>query len=128
VKEPNWVSEIEVTALHDEALLEYGGSPGIRDRRLLESALARPRQVFAYTASANIVELAAVYTAGIVRNHPFVDGNKRAAYSAAIAFLILNGYRIVTTHGMKDAVVNLAEGSLTEAAFATFLGSAVEAL
>ena len=67
--------------------------------------------------------LAAAYTTGIVRNHPFVDGNKRTGYSAAVAFLILNGYRIVSTTGMAEAVVNLAEGSLSEADFAEFLGS-----
>ena len=126
MKEPTWVSEIEVTALHDEALLNHGGSPGLRDRGLLDSALARPRQIYAYADNPNIVELAAAYTAGIVRNHPFVDGNKRAGYSVAVAFLILNGYRIATTSGMKEAVVNLAEGSMSEADFASFLGNAVK--
>lgn len=126
MKEPNWVSETEAMALHDEALLSHGGSPGIRDRGLLDSALARPRQIFAYTTNANIVELAAAYTAGIVRNHPFVDGNKRTGYSLAVAFLILNGYRLAATGGMKQAVVSLAEGSMSEAEFAAFLGSATE--
>ncbi len=126
MKEPNWVSENEAIALHDEALLNHGGSPGIRDRRLLESALARPRQILAYASNPNIVELAAAYTTGIVKNHPFVDGNKRTGYSVVVAFLILNGYRIAATGGMKEAVVNLVEGSLSEADFAAFLGSAVE--
>ncbi len=88
--------------------------------------MARPRQIFAYTANANIVELAAAYTAGIVRNHPFVDGNKRTGYSVAVAFLILNGYRLATTGGMKQAVVRLAEGSMSEEDFVAFLGSATE--
>lgn len=122
MREPNWVADNEVIALHDEALLNHGGSPGIRDRGLLESALARPRQIFAYGGIESIVELAAAYTTGIVKNHPFVDGNKRTGYSAAVAFLILNGYRIASTAGMVEAVVNLAEGSLSEADFATFLG------
>ena len=126
MKEPTWVSEIEVTALHDEALLNHGGSPGLRDRGLLDSAPARPRQIYAYADNPNIVELAAAYTAGIVRNHPFVDGNKRTGYSVAVAFLILNGYRIATTSGMKEAVVSLAEGTLSEADFAAFLALAVE--
>ena len=121
MREPNWVSDNEVIALHDEALLNHGGSPGIRDRGLLESALARPRQIFAYGGIESIVELAAAYTTGIVKNHPFVDGNKRTGYSAAVAFLILNGYRIASTAGMVDAVVNLAEGSLSEADFAAYL-------
>ena len=126
MREPNWVSENEAIALHNEALLNHGGSPGIRDRGLLDSALARPRQVFAYTANTNIVELAAAYTAGIVRNHPFVDGNKRTGYSVAVAFLILNGYRLAATSGMQQAVVSLAEGSMSEAEFAAYLGSAAE--
>lgn len=88
--------------------------------------MARPRQTFAYTANANTAELAAAYTAGIVRNHPFVDGNKRTGYSAAVAFLILNGYRLADTSGMKQAVVALAEGSMSEADFAAILGSAAE--
>ena len=126
MKEPNWVSENEVIALHDEAIRNHGGSPGIRDRRLLDSALARPRQILAYASNPNIVELAAAYTTGIVRNHPFVDGNKRTGYSVAVGFLILNGYRTVTTRGMTDAVVKLADGSLSEADFAAFLASTVE--
>ena len=126
MKEPNWVSDTEAIALHDEALLNHGGSPGIRDRGLLDSAIARPCQVFAYTANANIVDLAAAYTAGIVRNHPFVDGNKRTGYSVAVAFLILNGYRLGDTSRMKQAVVSLAEGSMSEEEFAAFLGSAAE--
>ena len=126
MKEPNWVSENEVIALHDEAIGDHGGSPGIRDRRLLDSALARPRQIFAYASNPNIVELAAAYTTGIVRNHPFVDGNKRTGYSVAVGFLILNGYRTVTTRGMTEAVVKLADGSLSEADFASFLGNAVK--
>ena len=126
LREPNWVSENEVTALHDEALLNHGGSPGTRDPGLLDSALARPRQIFAYADDPNIVALAAAYTTGIVRNHPFVDGNKRTGYSVAVAFLILNGYRLATTRGMKEAVVSLAAGSLSEEGFAAFLGSAAE--
>ena len=90
--------------------------------------MARPRQILAYAANPNIVELAAAYTTGIVRNHPFADGNKRTGYSVAVAFLVLNGYRIANTSGMKEAVVNLAERSLSEADFAAFLGSAVEPL
>lgn len=126
--EPNRLSENETISLHDNALSDHGGSPGIRDRRLLQSALARPRQIFAYAESPNIVELAAAHTAGIVRNHPFVDGNKRTGYSAAVAFLILNGYRIADTSNMKEAVVSLAEGTLGEEAFADFLATTVEPL
>lgn len=126
--EPNWLSEDEAIDLHDDAVLDHGGSPGLRDRGLLQSALARPRQIFAYAPDPNIVELAAAYTTGIVRNHPFVDANKRTGYSAAVAFMVLNGYRIANTQGMKQAVVGLAEGTLSESEFADFLASTVEAI
>ena len=82
--------------------------------------------MFAYTAEANIVELAAAYTTGIVRNHPFVDGNKRTGYSAGLAFLILNGYRLANLGGEVEAMISLAEGSMSEADFAAFLGSAAQ--
>jgi death-on-curing protein len=110
-------------------LKEYGGLAGVRGHHLLESALARPHQLFAYDHNPDINDpLNLAYTTGIVRNHPFVDGNKRTGFLVAVEFLYNNGYRLAKRGGEVDAVVNLAEGSLTEAAFATFLGSAVEAL
>ena len=124
--EPIWVPQSAVLALHDRAIEEHGGLAGIREHRLLESALARPRQIFAYGDNPNIVELAAAYTTGIVRNHPFVDGNKRTAFLVAVEFLYNNGYHLANLGGEVEAMVALADGSISEAEFAAFLGSAAE--
>lgn len=128
MREPIWVPLSAVHALHDRAVAEHGGLPGIRDHRLLEAALARPRQILAYGQSPNITELAAAYTTGIVRNHPFVDGNKRTGLLVSLEFLFCNGYRTIRRGGEVDAVVGLAEGTLSESEFADFLASKVEAI
>jgi death on curing protein len=85
-----WLSRQLILAIHDEQLAEHGGSAGIRDEGLLESALARPLNRAGY-GDPDIAELAAVYAIGIVRNHPFVDGNKRTGFAALFMFLALNG-------------------------------------
>jgi len=94
VIEPKWVSRKALEILHGKSLAIFGGSPGLRDSGLLDSALARPRQVFAYAESSSLAALAAAYAVGICRNHPFVDGNKRAGLLAALVFLETNGYRL----------------------------------
>jgi len=86
-----WVDPTVVLAVHEEQLAEYGGSAGIRDAGLLESALARPKNLAAY-GEPDVAELAASYGFGIARNHPFVDGNKRTAFVSVELFLRLNGY------------------------------------
>ncbi len=91
-KSIKWLSLELVMTLHDESLVHFGGSAGVRDQGLLESALGRPQNLYAYQEESTIYELATAYCAGIVRNHPFVDGNKRAGLLAARAFLFLNGY------------------------------------
>ena len=120
--EPIWIDERDALAIHGRLLALHGGAPGLRDQGLLESALARPRQRHAYDAGAETIDLAAAYTFGIVRNHPFVDGNKRTGFVAAILFLELNGYRF---HAAEDeaaqAVLQLAAGTLDEASYANFL-------
>lgn len=92
-----WIELAVIEALHDRLLAEHGGAVGLRDGALLKSALARPRHLAAYE-DPDLCELAAAYAAGIVRNHPFVDGNKRTALMAAYVFLTrisrLFGYRI----------------------------------
>ena len=93
MKQPIWVARQTVDALHTDLLAEHGGAPGLRDEGLLESALARPRQIFAYS-NCDLLQLAAAYVTGIVRNHPFVDGNKRVAVTVTAAFLKVNGYRL----------------------------------
>ena len=94
--EPRWLNLRFVEAVHARQLAEHGGKSGLRDRAGLESALARPRQLFAYGgAGVDMPALAAAYAFGIARNHPFVDGNKRTAYVACRTFLVLNRHDLV---------------------------------
>jgi death-on-curing protein len=93
--EPFWIDLEEALAAHDLQLTEHGGSTGVRDRGLLESALARPRNVFAYSPETTLIQLAAAYAVGIVKNHPFVDGNKRTGLVVGVGFLELNGVEII---------------------------------
>lgn len=121
-KDPLWIEERDALTIHDRLLALHGGPQGLRDQGLLQSALARPRQHHSYARSASIVELAALYTAGIVRNHPFVDGNKRTGFVAGILFLELNGF--IFTASQEDAaraVFDLAAGVIDEAAYAVWL-------
>jgi death-on-curing protein len=117
-----WIDASEVHVFHDRLLAEHGGPGGIRDAALLESALARPRQHAAYGAKAEIIALAALYTAAIVRNHPFVDGNKRTAFLVGVLFLEMNGYEFTARQeDAAEAVLALAAGDWDEATFAGFL-------
>lgn len=121
MKDPVWIDERDALALHDRLLALHGGAAGLRDG-LLKSAMARPQQHHAYGDSPDIVELAAIYTAGIVRNHPFVDGNKRTGFVAGILFLELNGYRFnASEEAAARAVLELAGGTLDEAGYSAFL-------
>lgn len=122
MKEPVWIDERDALALHDRLLALHGGAAGVRDDALLKSALARPQQHFAYGGSPDIVDLAAIYTAGIVRNHPFVDGNKRTGFVVGILFLELSGYRFAASEeDAAQAVLSLADGTLDDAAYGAFL-------
>ena len=117
----SWVSRAALELLHDESLAEHGGAAGLRDDGLLESALARPRNLVAY-GSPDIHELAAAYGVGLAKNHPFVDGNKRAAFLAVGLFLALNGRRLNAPQA--DATLTMlavAAGQMDEAAFAVWL-------
>ena len=121
MSEPIWVSLEVLLEIHDEQLQEHGGSAGIRDRNLLESALARPKNQYVYSES-SLPELAAAYAFGIARNHPFVDGNKRTAFIAMALFLWTNGFRLVTTQTEAiAAMLELASGTLPEAALALWV-------
>ena len=121
MKEPVWVDASDALAIHEILLVRHGGASGLRDEGLLESALARPRQQFAY-ASPDIVEMAAAYTAGIVQNHPFVDGNKRTGFVVGILFLEMNGFEFTASEPeAAQAVLELAAGSIDETGFALFL-------
>lgn len=110
-------------AAHGRLLAAHGGGEGLRDPGLLESVLARPRQHFSY-GDPDIAELAALYTAGIVRNHPFVDGNKRTGFAIGVAFLELNGFVFsATEEDAVQSVFSLAAGDLDEAGYAKWLRS-----
>ena len=124
---PVWIDERDALTLHDRLLAFHGGAAGVRDLGLLQSALARPRQRAAYGEDADFAALASAYSAGIVKNHPFVDGNKRTGFIVGILFLELNGVRFVASEATAaDAVLALAEGSLDEADYTAFLRANVE--
>jgi death-on-curing protein len=121
VKEPRWIDREICLAVHDMLLSQYGGCAGLRDSGLLDSALARPLQLHAY-GSPSLTELAASYAAGVIKNHPFLDGNKRTGFMLGAGFLELNGMEFVASEA--DAVIKtlaLAAGELTEAAYAEWL-------
>ena len=121
-KEPLWIEERDVLAIHDRLLALHGGATGVRDRDLLESVLARPRQHHSYAKTSDVVEMAALYTAGIVRNHPFIDGNKRTGFVIGVLFLELHGFDFTASEAdATQAVMALASGTLDEAAFTAWL-------
>jgi len=127
VSEPVWIDEGDALVLHDRLLALDGGAAGVRDAGLLESALARPKQLRTYGDKPNIIDMAAAHTAGIVRNHPFVDGNKRTGFIVGVLFLELNGYRFTATEeAATQAVLSLAAGSISEVAFAAWLRANVK--
>lgn len=123
-----WLEKALVLAIHDRQLAEHGGSAGVRDTTLLESALARPQQLFAYGDPApDLAELAAGLAFGLARNHPFVDGNKRTAYVAYRTFLALNKIELVASDEEKYlTMLALAEGKLSEKDFAAWLRAHVQ--
>jgi death-on-curing protein len=116
MNEPIWIRWDTASTAHLEQLKEHGGPEGVRDIGLLESALARAKNIFAYRdPPPSLARLAAAYAKGIVSNHPFVDGNKRTALVVSLTFLLLNGRRL--TASKEDRIVtfwNLADGSLSE--------------
>ena len=116
MKDPVCIRQDVVLRLHEESLMLHGGPEGIRDTGLLESALARPRNLLAYSEEPpSLPRLAAAYAKGIVANHPFVDGNKRAAFIVALTFLRLNGLDVTATK--EDRVLTfwgLADGTVSE--------------
>ena len=121
MREPVWLFREVVLAAHEQSLAQFGGASGLRDAGLLDSALDKPRNLLAY-GKPNLFDLAASYCHGIVRNHPFVDGNMRAGFIAAVAFLELNGYDFAG--GEAEAALKtlgLAAGELGAEAFASWL-------
>jgi death-on-curing protein len=113
--EPVWLREELILFIHRRQILQHGGSLGLRDRGLLEASLARPRQVYAYGQNVDIARLAAAYAWAIVRNHPFVDGNKRVALVACRVFLRLNGYDLFASAEEKYGIfMDIASGKVSE--------------
>jgi death-on-curing protein len=121
MKEPQWVLRETVLAMHERLLAEFGGLGGVRDDGMLDSALARPQHLFAY-GRPNLFELAAAYAFGLVRNHPFLDGNKRIAFTAAVLFLELNGKSFNAPEAEATLkTLALAARELGEAGYAAWL-------
>jgi len=122
-----WIDRRLLVLLHDESLAMHGGASGLRDAGLLDSALARPLNLVAY-GDPDLAELAASYAFGLAQNHPFVDGNKRAAFLAAGLFLGLNGYRLTASQAEATvAVFGLASSEIDEPTFAAWLRGRVRA-
>jgi death-on-curing protein len=123
VNEPIWILDRVVVAIHRRQLAEHGGLEGIRDEGLLSSALARPKNLLAYSElPPDLASLAAAYAYGIVKNHPFVDGNKRTGYVVMRTFLRLNGCDIEASSAEKYQIwVELADGKLSEAELAQWI-------
>ena len=117
--EPCWLTREAVLAIHAQLLARFGGRAGIREDNMLESTLAKPRQLHAY-GQPNVYEMAAAYAFGIVKNHPFVDGNKRAGFVAAYTFLGINGFdftapeeeAVIFTRGLAAGEITLEEYTL----------------
>jgi death on curing protein len=119
--EPEWLTTLIVIAIHDEQLAIHGGSSGIRDAGLLESALGRPQNKWAYE-SAELPELAAAYGYGIARNHPFVDGNKRTELLAIYTFLGINGIDFIVPEAeAATMILSLAAGEVSEGSLARWI-------
>ncbi|RFF26700.1 MULTISPECIES: type II toxin-antitoxin system death-on-curing family toxin [unclassified Wenzhouxiangella] len=123
--EPTWITEEFALAIHERQLAEHGGGTGIRDRGMFESAMARPRQLYAYGGdSADIPALVAAYAFGLARNHPFVDGNKRTAYVVCRTFLMINGWDLVNSLDDRYAAfISMSSGEMDEKAFRGWMQS-----
>lgn len=119
---PFWLSKEFILALHERLIAEFGGLDGLRDEGLLESALGKPENLFAYGNKPTAIRLAAAYAFGIVKNHPFLDGNKRTEFAAAAVFLETNGFQLTASEVEATvATLALAEGKFSEEDYATWL-------
>jgi death-on-curing protein len=120
MKQWRWVQREALLRLHGMSLVQFGGLAGLRDEGLLDSALSRPQQLANY-ANPDVADIAAAYAFGLAKNHPFVDGNKRAAFLALGLSLRLNGYRLTASQPeATQTILMLAAGDLSEEALATW--------
>jgi death-on-curing protein len=128
VSEPVWVRDDAVLAIHRRQIAEHGGAAGIRDEGLLASALAKPKNLLAYSKKApDLAALAAAYASGIVRNHPFLDGNKRTAFVVCRTFLLLNGSDLSASREEKyETFLSLAKGEISEPALEAWIRQRLE--
>ncbi len=114
-REPRWLTRRVLDVIHDAQIREHGGTPGVRDEGLLESALGRPQQKWAYAEKPDLAALAAAYVFGLVKNHGYVDGNKRVAFMAAYIFLGTNGYDVEFDEAdVASTIERKAAGSVSE--------------
>lgn len=121
MKQPRWIKRVECLGLHEMMIRLHGGIHGVRDEHLLDSALAKPQNQFAYGTPTHM-DLAASYASGVVKNHPFLDGNKRTGFMLAAGFLELNGWHFQASEA--DAAIRtlaLAAGEMSESAYAAWL-------
>jgi death-on-curing protein len=121
MSEPRWITKSQAIRMHAEQLATFGGPPGMRDEGMLESTLGRPQNEWSY-GETDLAALAAAYTFGIARNHPFVDGNKRAAFICLVVFLRKNGIAFEPPEALATAaMIALAAGEIEEDAFARWI-------
>jgi death-on-curing protein len=120
--EPKWLGRVVVDAMHHDQLREHGGLAGTRDESMLESALARPRQKWHYADRPDVPALAAAYAFGLVKNHPYRDGNKRIGFLAMVTFLEVNGYDFSASDAEVVAeILALADGAISDEALADWV-------
>ena len=121
-REPRWLSRVVVDAIHHDQLREHGGLPGIRDESVLESALARPQQKWHYAEETDLATLAAAYGFGLVKSHPYRDGNKRIGLLAIATFLGINGYDLQATDAdVVTQILALADNRVSETELADWI-------
>ncbi|MDQ8196086.1 type II toxin-antitoxin system death-on-curing family toxin [Coraliomargarita sp. SDUM461004] len=126
MKEPNWLSKDTILAIHSAAIARFGGSDGIRDEALVDSALNRPLQLFHYE-NPDLFELAAIYASGIVKSHPFLDGNKRTGFLALYTFLGINGLRLIASEEVAALqIIALADCRLNDQELADWISKSCE--
>ena len=120
--EPRWLSRVVVDATHNDQIREHGGLPGIRDENALESALARPQQKWQYSDRTDFSALAAAYAFGLVKDHPYRDGNRRIGFLAMVTFLGVNGLDFSATDAdVVATILALADGRISEEALADWI-------
>ena len=121
-REPRWLSRLVVDAIHNDQLREHGGLPGVRDENVLESALARPKHKWHYAADTDLATVAAAYGFGLVKNHPYRDGNKRIGLMAIATFLGINGHELRATDAdVVTQILALADNRVSEKELADWI-------